>query len=144
MQIPMDDGAAHPLEEMRNGPRGVTVTAPPVGIALESRIANVKRGEVAVIMCPALPPAGNMYIPEIAVLQAKLMVEGASSTPRDAMEAERRGFVRSPGYVTVRFNFRGVGGSQGNTYFRSTKRECEDVRCIARWSAPLQRPASPG
>ncbi|KAH8095425.1 C2 domain-containing protein [Aureococcus anophagefferens] len=37
------------------------------------------------------------------------------------------------GYCTVRFNFRGVGASEGATYFRSPLRECEDVRDVARW-----------
>ena len=80
------------------------------GTKLEARCANLKRGTVAVVMCPPLPPNGNCYVPEIGVLQARLALEG---------------------YCTVRFNFRGVGASEGNTYFRSTARECEDVRDVA-------------
>ncbi|KAJ1456778.1 Alpha/Beta hydrolase protein [Pelagophyceae sp. CCMP2097] len=82
------------------------------GVRLEARVANVKRGLHAVVLCPALPPAGNMYIPEVGVLQARLMLQG---------------------YCTVRFNFRGVGASEGNKYMRSTQRECDDVRQVARW-----------
>ena len=63
-------------------------------------------------MCPPLPPNGNCYVPEIGVTQAKLALAG---------------------YCTVRFNFRGVGASEGATYFRSPLRECEDVRDVARW-----------
>lgn len=91
----------------------------PVGtnVKLEARIANQATGDVAVIFCPALPPAGNMYIPEIGYLQAKLAREG---------------------YVTVRINFRGVGTSD-STYFRSARREMEDVRDVARWLQAQRR-----
>ena len=82
------------------------------GTKLEARTANLKGGSVAVVMCPPLPPNGNCYVPEIGVTQAKLALAG---------------------YCTVRFNFRGVGASEGATYFRSPLRECEDVRDVARW-----------
>ena len=81
------------------------------GVKLEARVMNV-RSDVAVIFCPALPPGGNMYIPEIGYLQGKLGKRG---------------------YATVRFNFRGVGSSEGDVYFRSAQREMEDVRDVARW-----------
>mmetsp|Transcript_5457 Transcript_5457/g.17315 ORF Transcript_5457/g.17315 Transcript_5457/m.17315 type:complete len:257 (-) Transcript_5457:118-888(-) len=79
------------------------------GTKLEARTANLKGGSVAVVMCPPLPPNGNCYVPEIGVTQAKLALAG---------------------YCTVRFNFRGVGASEGATYFRSPLRECEDVRDV--------------
>ena len=82
------------------------------GTKLEARTANLKGGSVCVVMCPPLPPNGNCYVPEIGVTQAKLALAG---------------------YCTVRFNFRGVGASEGATYFRSPQRECEDVRDVARW-----------
>jgi len=93
----------------------IPVGQPPV--KLEARLANQRSGSVAVVFCPALPPAGTMYIPEIAYLQAKLAQEG---------------------FVTVRFNFRGVGGSErggSSSFFRSAAREMEDVRDVARWLA---------
>lgn len=91
-----------------------TIPVGPEKYKLEARLANPKSGDVAIIFCPALPPAGNMYIPEVGVLQARLAKDG---------------------YVTVRFNYRGVGSSEGDTYFRSAHREMEDVREIAKWLA---------
>mmetsp|Transcript_22002 Transcript_22002/g.87330 ORF Transcript_22002/g.87330 Transcript_22002/m.87330 type:complete len:355 (-) Transcript_22002:38-1102(-) len=87
-------------------------------VKLEARVANQTTGRVAVIFCPALPPAGTMYIPEIGVLQAHLA---------------------GLGYVTVRFNFRGVGASEGNLYLRSPTTEVDDVRDVARWLAAQRR-----
>lgn len=91
-------------------------TTIPVGSTrtkLEARVANQKTGSVCIIFCAALPPAGNMYIPEIGFLQAQLA---------------------SAGFVTIRFNFRGVGQSEGSAYGRSATQEAEDVRDVARWA----------
>jgi len=109
-----------PVELMCASREAEFATMIPVGqsptVRLEARVANQVTGEVAVIFCPALPPAGNMYIPEIGYIQAKLALRG---------------------YVTVRFNFRGVGASEGgsNFFFRSARTEMEDVRDVARWLA---------
>mmetsp|Transcript_4236 Transcript_4236/g.5973 ORF Transcript_4236/g.5973 Transcript_4236/m.5973 type:complete len:264 (+) Transcript_4236:64-855(+) len=81
-------------------------------INLEARIANQSSGDIAIIFLHALPPSGNMYIPEIALLQARLASEG---------------------YVTIRFNFRGVGLSDGRTYFRSAQQDVDDARDVTRW-----------
>ncbi|KAJ8614259.1 hypothetical protein CTAYLR_001118 [Chrysophaeum taylorii] len=103
------------LEMLCKAAEAEYATTIPVGeekVKLEARIANQRESDVAVVFCAALPPAGNMYIPEIGFLQAQLA---------------------RAGYVTVRFNFRGVGGSEGNKYLRSARQEMEDVRDVARW-----------
>lgn len=105
------------LEMMCQAAEAEYTTSIPVGdlrqpVKLEARVANQKTGEVCIIFCHALPPAGNMYIPEIGYLQAQLALQG---------------------YVTVRFNLRGVGLSEGNTFLRSATREMDDVRDVARW-----------
>lgn len=87
------------------------------GVKLEARIANQTRGGIAIVFCAPLPPAGNMYVPEIGALQARLVAEG---------------------YCTVRFNFRGVGSSEGNAYGRDTWREGSASQLTGiDWGSPL-------
>ena len=73
----------------------------------------------------------------VAVICHPLPTEGGSMHNKVVTMAARA--LRECGVETVRFNFRGVGASEGS--FDSGEGECDDLRAVASW-ARAQRPGA--
>lgn len=85
----------------------------------------------------AVDPAEATPVPVVAVLCHPLPTEGGTMHNKVVTMAARA--LRELGIDTVRFNFRGTGGSAGS--FDHGDGETEDLRAVAAWTR-AQRPGS--
>ncbi|QQP94924.1 alpha/beta hydrolase [Lysobacter enzymogenes] len=84
----------------------------------------------AIVEAPEAPPR-----PIVAIVCHPLPTEGGTMHNKVVTMAARS--LRESGAATVRFNFRGVGRSEGE--FDQGEGECDDLRAVAAW-VRAQRP----
>ncbi len=103
--------------------------SPPPGFPAESAVLQLPgpAGRLEVAADP--PDAGVPALPVTAVVCHPLSTEGGSMHNKVVVMTART--LRELGIATVRFNFRGVGGSQGS--FDNGEGEVQDLAAVVAW-----------